>query len=132
MPTKDAKPKRTRKGVGSPPLPQVERELARARARLRAGETLRAVLRDLRAQGRDGRVHPRTPEHVATVLRLDQRSPAALLLSTPHHEVLGLPADVGDPDQVDAACAEVLRLCRPSQFSSTPTWRRPEAAGAGP
>jgi hypothetical protein len=107
----------------APLLAQVERELARARAQLRAGATLRSVLDGLRRRAARGHLHPRTPEHVATVLRLDALSPITALLSVHHHDVLGLPADVGDPDQVDAACAEVLRLCRPSQFSS-PALRR--------
>jgi hypothetical protein len=111
--------------------------VAKAYAGLDAGRTLDDVLSDMGILVALGLLHPRTPEHVARVLReggrrsCDQRRPSAEdnasssegvqtpLSAISDRQLLGLGPEAR-PDEIEVAHRKAILACHPDRFAAVP------------
>lgn len=124
-PTRRAASRRSRDP--GPPEREVRDELAKARAGLEAGRTLDDLLADMQLLVAIGLLHPRTPEHVVSLLRHEEHDKHTRTTNTEgagravslepfdDHELLGVSRGAGRAE-IEAAHRRAILACHPDRF----------------
>lgn len=124
-------PRRPRNS-GPPPDHEVREQLAKARVGLEAGRAFDDIFTDMKILVGVGLLHPRTPEHVASILRevggagrqreekagsaSEQRSRSTSPMPD-DHELLGV-VPGASRETIEAAHRKAILACHPDRFAA--------------